>query len=341
MKPATNLGPRNNRPTLLSLPKVRRHIRPWTWPALLLLAHAGLEGAPVVNPDHVEFEPNPPAVAYKKEIGRDPATWQWNIPLAFPRVTHGVVHSATMNREVGYNIYLPPGYAEDTETRYPVVYYCHGATGSETSDIPLVNWVDDQTQKRQIGKVIYVLMNAGHFSGYRDRPDENVMAETYIIRELIPEIDRRYRTIPSREGRALMGFSMGGGGATRLALKYPELFCAVASFGGSLGQNPAVEGTPSERPVDPDNLYHWATVNQAKLKGRMGLFFVVGQEDRMYPLHAPLLQHLQELGLSFNYRVIAGMGHDLWGSMELCGGTAIRFLASQYAEAKTVTTTQP
>lgn len=239
-----------------------------------------------------------------------------------------------MNRDVGYNIYLPPGYAEETDTRYPVVYYCHGATGSETSDVPLINWVDDQTRKGQIGKVIYVLMNAGHFSGYRDRPEANVMAETFIIRELIPEIDHRYRTIATRGGRALMGFSMGGGGATRLALKNPDLFCAVASFGGSLDRNPVSAGDAPEQPANPDNIYHWATVNQAKIKDRVGLFFVVGQQDRMYHLHAPLLQHLHELGIDFNYRVIAGMGHDLWGSMDLCGGTAMRFLASHYAPAR-------
>jgi endo-1,4-beta-xylanase len=116
----------------------------------------------VVSPDHVEFQPNPAAVAYKKEIMRDPASWQWNLPLALPQVTHGVIRSESMKRDVGYNIYLPPGYAADTATCYPVVYYCHGATGSLTSDIPVVNWVSSQIEKRQIGKVIYVFMNAGN-----------------------------------------------------------------------------------------------------------------------------------------------------------------------------------
>ena len=117
------------------------------WPVMLLLAGSAFPAVPVVNPDHVEFAFDPQAVAYKKEIGRDPKTWQWNLPMAFPRVTHGVVHSASMDRDVGYNIYLPPGYAEDTQTRYPVVYYCHGATGSETSDVPVVDWVAAQIEK--------------------------------------------------------------------------------------------------------------------------------------------------------------------------------------------------
>lgn len=306
------------------------------WPVMLLVAGAVLQARPVVNPDHVEFTSNPQAVAYKKEITRDPATWQWSIPLKFPQVTHGVVHSASMNRDVGYNIYLPPGYAGDTQTRYPVVYYCHGATGSETSDLPVVNWVADQIGKGYLGKVIYVLLNAGHFSGYRDRPEANVMAETYVIQELIPEIDRRYRTLASREGRALMGFSMGGGGAVRFALKYPDLFCAVVSFGGSLGRAPgSADPVPGPgQTVNPDNLYHWATTNQARVKERMGLFFVVGGEDRMYANHAPFMEHLHNLGIDFHYRVIANLGHDLWGSMDLLGGETMRFLASHYEPAR-------
>ena len=48
------------------------------------------------------------------------------------------------------------------------------------------------------------------------------MGETTVIKELIPYIDKTYRTIASRTGRAIQGMSMGGFGAMRLALKYPE-----------------------------------------------------------------------------------------------------------------------
>ncbi|MEZ5393800.1 MAG: alpha/beta hydrolase-fold protein [Bryobacterales bacterium] len=165
------------------------------------------------------MKPSEAATAYKKQIGRDPSTWQWNIPIELPHLKHGVVHSASMDRDVGYNIYLPPGYTEHPYTRYPVVYYCHGATGSETSDTPVVEYVRSEIAAGRIGEVLYVFVNAGHYGGYRDNPENNVLAETYLIRELIPEIDRRYRTIATRNGRALMGFSMGGGGAVRLGPK--------------------------------------------------------------------------------------------------------------------------
>ncbi|MCF3648424.1 alpha/beta hydrolase [Synoicihabitans lomoniglobus] len=296
----------------------------------LLLTGLALRGQSV-NPDHVDRVPNPASVAYKQEIGRDPSTWQWNIPLELPRVTHGVVRSAAMDRDIGFNIYLPPSYASAPHTRYPVVYYFHGATGSETSDIPVTEYVAAQIEKGNIGEVIYVLPNAGHFSGYRDRATGNVRVETYLIHEFIPEIDRRYRTIASREGRALMGFSMGGGGATRLGLKYPDMFSAVVSFGGALGANPARRAENAETAADPDNVYHWATLNQTRIRDRIGLYFIVGGTDRMYAHHAPFLEHLHGLEINFHYRVLAGVGHDIWRSMDQCGGDAIRFVSAQLA----------
>ena len=53
-----------------------------------------------------------------------------------------------------------------------------------------------------------------------------------FIKELIPHIDKTYRTIASRKGRAIEGFSQGGRGTARHMFKYPELFCSVAPMGG-------------------------------------------------------------------------------------------------------------
>jgi enterochelin esterase-like enzyme len=304
---------------------------------MLLLVSAGLHGQSVKKPDLPRMKPSEAATAYKKQIGREPSTWQWNIPVELPHVTHGVVHSASMDRDIGYNIYLPPGYAEKTTTRYPVVYYLHGATGSETSDTPVVEYVISEIASGRIGEVLYVFVNAGHFSGYRDNPDSGVLAETYLIQELIPEIDRRYRTIASRKGRALMGFSMGGGGATRLALKHPDLFCAMVSFAGAMDANPEEgESAADERmQSDPANsVYHWASVHEEKIKNNLALYFFVGGEDRLYGRNAAFMEYLHQQGIPFDYRVMAGLGHDLWGSMALCGSEAVRFLASHYEQAR-------
>ena len=50
-------------------------------------------------------------------------------------VTHHTFHSASMNRDVGYCIYLPPNYDQNTDQRFPVIYHLHGAGGNETRSV--------------------------------------------------------------------------------------------------------------------------------------------------------------------------------------------------------------
>src|SRR5947208_149311 len=85
---------------------------------------------------------------------------------------------------------------------------------------------------RLLAAVIYVFPNGGYASMYEDRPREGVLAETLIVKELIPQIDTTYRTVGTRDGRAVSGFSMGGYGALRFAFRYPELFSSVVTVAG-------------------------------------------------------------------------------------------------------------
>ena len=59
-----------------------------------------------------------------------------------PGVVHKGYHSAAMDKEIGYNIYLPPGY-EGGSQRYPVVYWLHGRNNTESSDSYPVQYLDD------------------------------------------------------------------------------------------------------------------------------------------------------------------------------------------------------
>jgi S-formylglutathione hydrolase FrmB len=76
-----------------------------------------------------------------------------------------------------------------------------------------------------------VIPNGGKRSEYRDWPEQHVLAETMIIKELIPLVDSRYRMQAAPLGRAIEGMSMGGNGSLKLALKYPELFGSVLAVG--------------------------------------------------------------------------------------------------------------
>ncbi len=166
----------------------------------------------------------------------DTAVAQWVNPpsKALQEQTPGLVHetydSHVMKTKMGYSVVLPPSYETGNE-RYPVVYWLHGGGGNECSSLFTVKSWRDLYEKNAIHEVILVYP-AAYRSGYMDHHDGKVMIESQIINELIPRIDKRFRTIASREGRAMHGFSMGSSGSIKFAIKYPDLFCSVVAYGG-------------------------------------------------------------------------------------------------------------
>lgn len=165
------------------------------------------------------------------------ATFKWVNPFPkgkYPGLSHGTLRSTANNVDVGYCIYLPPGYdaPENKDRRYPVVYWLHGGRpGGETKVISLTPHFDDAMKKGIVPPMMYVFPNGGIVSHY-DYPKLKSLGETAFIKELIPHIDKNYRTIAAREGRALEGFSQGGRGTARYMFNYPELFCSAAPMGG-------------------------------------------------------------------------------------------------------------
>ena len=143
---------------------------------------------------------------------------------------HLTIKSKANKAEVGLYIYLPEGYEKNTNARYPVIYALHGGSGNESSSLGRIRSLETAIEKKLIPPTILVMPNGGKGSGYQDSFDGSYMVKTMIIKELIPHIDKNFRTIPQSRARAIQGFSMGGGGSTRLALLYPDMFSSVANF---------------------------------------------------------------------------------------------------------------
>jgi hypothetical protein len=78
------------------------------------------------------FGADDPAAA-KKEKARREVVWNNPDGPARPGITHHVLASPSMQRDVGYNVFLPAGY-ESTTMRYPMIYFLHGAGGNENSE---------------------------------------------------------------------------------------------------------------------------------------------------------------------------------------------------------------
>ena len=148
-----------------------------------------------------------------------------------PSVETVQFHSQLVNTTLPYNVILPPGYRESRTTRYAVLYLLHGWAGHYTDWVTRTNVADYAAQYRLI-----VVMPEGNDSWYVDGAGgASDKYEGYILKELIPDVDKRYRTIQSRYGRAVAGLSMGGYGAIKYGLKYPDRFVFAASMSGAFG----------------------------------------------------------------------------------------------------------
>lgn len=142
------------------------------------------------------------------------------------RMVAPTLYSPTLQLDWNYTVYLPRGYddEENKDKTYPVIYLLHGAYGNHRNLVerfPIQAILDQLIEEGKLEEVIVVFPD-GFNSYYIDGP--GVDMETAIINDLIPTIESLYRADGSREKRVIGGISMGGYGAARFALKYPELF---------------------------------------------------------------------------------------------------------------------
>jgi endo-1,4-beta-xylanase len=269
----------------------------------------------------------------------------FNNPPAKPIAleTNHVYESAVMGVKVGYNLYLPPGYGDPGNTnRYPVIYWLHGRGRTESNDQFPPATVDAAIRSNVVPPLIFVYVSGGGMSFYSDSVDGKWMSETTIIKELIPHIDATYRTIANRGGRAIQGMSMGGFGAMKLALKYPDLFGSVVAFAG--GYRTAEEFQTVE--IDREILNHVfgndigkfmanhpvtiAKANADAVRDRVAIQMLVGLDDSLLENNRWMHRTLTQLNLQHQYWEIPGVKHDISQISAWIGTAGLQFAASHF-----------
>ncbi len=141
--------------------------------------------------------------------------------------------SSTLNRNYAYTIYLPDAYLQNTQQsqkNYSVLYLLHGSVGGENSWLERGNLkaVADQLIKDKKISPMLIVMPGHSRSWWADGNNEK--AETVLLKELFPHVEKNFRTINQRQGRAVAGLSAGGFGTVNLTLRFPELFIAGAAL---------------------------------------------------------------------------------------------------------------
>jgi len=160
-------------------------------------------------------------------------------------VPHGAVEVNWEKSKVtgdtrAYYVYTPPGYDPSRSARYPVLYLLHGNndTASGWTDVGKANFILDNLLAEKKALPMIIVMPWGHAVPYAGSQSNNTaIFERYLIEEVIPQVEKKYRVARGRENRAIVGLSMGGGHALQIGLSHLELFSAVAAFSSAVPGN--------------------------------------------------------------------------------------------------------
>jgi S-formylglutathione hydrolase FrmB len=176
-----------------------------------------------------------------------------------------------------YSIYLPKDYDDEknAQKRYPVIYFLHGLNEDHNrfNTRGGAGVLDKVIGEKGIPQLIFVCVYDGsRRSFYMD--SRRAKVETMIVKDLITHVDKKYRTIADRSSRALMGVSMGGFGALKIAFKNTAMFGSVATHSAAI------------LPVkydDLDEMFPWATQ-----RGFAASIFGDPVDEKMWAANNPL-----------------------------------------------------
>jgi S-formylglutathione hydrolase FrmB len=228
------------------------------------------------------------------------------------------VPSASLGAEQIATILLPASYAQ-SNGRYPVLYLLHGG-GQDHTAFATRSWFPALASR----EMIVVTPRVGDSWYVNSAADPTAKYEDFVVKDLVEFVDRRYRTIASRDGRAIAGVSMGAWGAMLLGLKHPQLFGAIAAFSAPFGisrQDPKMDmtsktqqrfgppDTPDRHERDPSTVATTIPIESVPT-----LYLACGNQDLFVADNRAFVQRLTTRKIPYEYREVSPLGHswDLW-----------------------------
>jgi S-formylglutathione hydrolase FrmB len=236
------------------------------------------------------------------------------------------IFSPALGKQTAATVILPEA---GFQGPFAVFYLLHGLSDDHTI------WQRRTSIERYVAEYpLIVVMPDGGRSFYTDAKEGDAY-ETAIVRDLMGRIETLFQARTDRGGRCIGGLSMGGYGAIKLALKYPERFCSATSHSGGLlfgSQPPRRDANPSfqaemrrifgERPQGgPEDLFPLAAGLDPKR--RPALRIDCGTEDFLIERNREFHAHLDRIGYPHEYAEFPGQ-HE-WGYWDLHVQEAIAF----------------
>ncbi len=274
-----------------------------------------VDGVTVMDPANEDFFPNE---RFKASLVDVPGF----TPLihAMRDVPHGSVsyeyYPSIEGTTGSLVVYTPPGYDKDAAKKYPVFYLISGTTDTEETffKVGRTNLILDNLIAEGKAKPMIIVMPYGNMEArmaeqkaggkpadpVRDSPDAITRMRRFeqdLTKNVIPYIDKSYRTIPNRDNRAIGGFSRGGGQTLRTAFWNMDKFAWICAYSANLPSN-ELETTYASIISNPDN-----TNKKLRL-----LWVGVGTEDFLYNDVSTFMNYLT--AKKINYKsLVTGGGH--------------------------------
>ncbi|MBR2006902.1 MAG: esterase family protein [Alistipes sp.] len=250
------------------------------------------------------------------------------------RVEEKTIHSEILNADRNYSVYLPAGYASNTDKKYPVLYLLHGMNGTNKDWPGRGHLQDVMDQLRAAGEVCEMIVispdaggniGEGVWNGYFDM--EGWAYERFFFEEFLPAVEKEYRIKGDKASRAIAGLSMGGGGSTSYAQRHADMFCACYAMSALMHLDAPQAQAPRD---EKDKMWHLTKavnklscvdfVNHADDKTKEALRTVAwyvdcGDDDFLFECNMNLVLAMRKAGVPYQLRVRDG-GHtwEYWHS---------------------------
>ena len=222
-------------------------------------------------------------------------------------IEHGQIRSIHYYSEINgtyrhINVYVPAEYEHNPEKRYPVLYLLHGSGEDETGWLNQGHAdfiMDNLIAEGKAVPMIVVMMSGDMVTTPEIRSVEGASVTDVYINELVPYVDKTFRTLTDREHRAMAGLSRGGGQTFRTVLPNLDKFAYMGGLSGGARINDENIDTQFDGVfANPDRFN-----KQVKL-----LFLSCGTEEGMRT--GQMVEVLKNHGIHCEYYVSEGTAHE-------------------------------
>ena len=275
-----------------------------------------VDGVTVMDPANIAFFPNERFKASLVDVPGD-------TPLvhAMKDVPHGTItyeyYPSMSNTTGSVVVYTPPGYDQSPTKKYPVYYLISGTTDTEETffKVGKTNLILDNLIAEGKARPMIIVMPYGNIAArvaeqtgtpkpgdptVRDGADAVKRTNDFatdLVSNVIPYVEKTYRTLANRENRAIGGFSRGGGQTLRTAFSHMDKFAWVCAYSSYLS------------PDEMERSYKPIVANLANTNKQLKLLWVsVGDEDFLYKGTTEFMDYLKAKNVTYK-SLVTGGGH--------------------------------